>query len=264
MKLKVMTFNLRSDCWFDGKNRWRYRKQHVCDVLTHSDCDFIGLQEVTQAMRQDLEAQLTDYHWIGCPRTKRPQAEQNPLLVSKRHTVLEEETFWLSKTPHRVGSSIWYSFFPRICTTAKIQLASGPIIRIYNTHLDCYGSPARRYGLKRILEYIEAKQVKEELPLILMGDFNTSPNHPLIQKLRNGAFGPQPWMAVQDIDGSLYEQATMSGFKNRTKGFHLDYIFLSPQFEIKETQILKTPQDGRYPSDHYPLYSEVELTPLKE
>ena len=49
-----MTFNLRSDSVLDGKNRWRHRKEIVCDILEKYSCDIIGLQEVTVKMRADL------------------------------------------------------------------------------------------------------------------------------------------------------------------------------------------------------------------
>ena len=254
-----MTFNLRADCWIDGKNRWRHRKSQVETLLAEIDADVVGMQEITLTMRQDLEAVLTQYQWVGRPRTKRHTAEQTPLLISKRHTVLESETFWLSKNPHRVGSSIWYSLFPRICTTAKIQLETGEIIRVYNTHLDCYLSPARSYGLKKIIEYIEKQQAKDPLPIILMGDFNTNPSSPLIQGLSTGKWGRQPLIAVQEMDSTLYQQATMSGFKGRERGFHLDYIFVSPHYQIKTTEIVKDFKEKRYPSDHYPLLSTIEL-----
>lgn len=259
MTLKVMTFNLRSDCWFDGKNRWTHRKSQVETLLAEIEADFVGLQEVTLPMRQDLESILTQYHWVGRPRTKHPRAEQNPLLISKRHVILEEETFWLSKTPHRVGSSIWYSLFPRICTTAKVQLDTGDIVRVYNTHLDCVLSPARRYGLRKIIEYIEKQQAQDPLPLILMGDFNTNPGSPLIQGLSTGKWGEQQLIPVQEINPSLYQKATMSGFKGRDKGFHLDYIFVSPHYQIQDATLVKTDRKGRLPSDHYPLLAEVEL-----
>lgn len=261
MTLRIMTFNLRSDCWLDGRNRWRHRKEQVATLLNEVEADLIGLQEVKLNMRQDLESILTQYHWIGRPRTKRSTAEQDTLLVSKRHTVLEEETFWLSKHPNRVGSSIWYSLYPRICTTAKIQLENGTMIRVYNTHLDCYLSPARSYGLKRIIAYIEAQQAKDPLPAILMGDFNTNPNSPLIKGLSSGKWSQQQWVAVQEQDPTLYTKATMSGFKGRERGYHLDYIFVSPHYEIQEATLLKTHRKGRFPSDHYPLLATLELTP---
>ena len=153
--MRVMTFNLRSDSIFDGKNRWNSRKEIVYDILDKYACDIIGLQEVTLKMHADLENKLHDYQIVGQARSKKFFVEHNNILVSKRHKILDQETFWLSNQPKKIGSSIWYSIFPRICTTAKIQLEEGMIVRVYNTHLDCYLSPARGYGLKKIMRYIE-------------------------------------------------------------------------------------------------------------
>ena len=257
--MKVMTFNLRSDSVFDGKNRWSRRKEVVYEILNNYDRDIIGLQEVTLKMRQDLESRLTYYHMIGQPRTKKFFVEHNNLLVSKRHKILEEETFWLSNQPNKMGSSIWYSIFPRICTTAKIQLENGEVVRVYNTHLDCYLSPARQYGLKKILSYIEAQQKIEKLPIILMGDFNANPNHRMIKDFLQGQFNQQRFVAVQEYDRSMYNKATMSRFKDREKGMHLDYIFVSLEYEVKHTKIIKDHINGQFPSDHYPLFADVCL-----
>ena len=53
--MRVMTFNLRSDSIFDGKNRSNSRKEIVYDILDKYACDIIGLQEVTLKMHADLK-----------------------------------------------------------------------------------------------------------------------------------------------------------------------------------------------------------------
>ena len=257
--MRVMTFNLRSDSIFDGKNRWNSRKEIVYDILDKYACDIIGLQEVTLKMHADLENKLHDYQIVGQARSKKFFVEHNNILVSKRHKILDQETFWLSNQPKKIGSSIWDSIFPRICTTAKIQLEEGMIVRVYNTHLDCYLSPARGYGLKKIMRYIEKQQEFEKLPVILMGDFNANPNHRLIKGFFEGELNTQQLIAVQEIDRSIYQQATMGGFKDRHHGMHLDYIFVSPEYEVLRTQIVKDNVNGRFPSDHYPLLADVCL-----
>lgn len=254
-----MTFNLRSDSVFDGKNRWKNRSHIVFDVLDKYNCDIIGLQEVTMKMYRDLEGHLNDYWIIGQPRTKRFFVEHNNILISKRHKILEQETFWLSNEPNKVGSSIWYSVFPRICTTAKVQLESGEVVRIYNTHLDCYLSPARGFGLKKISQYIEKKQQEEALPIVLMGDFNITPNHKLIKRFREEGLPNKRFVAVQEYDKTIYNKATMGKFKDKEDGMHLDYIFVSEECSVAHAQIVKDHVNGQYPSDHYPLLADVEL-----
>ena len=257
--VKVMSFNVRSDSMLDGKNRWKHRKTHVISLLNDFKGDIIGLQEVTPKMLEDLKQEMSAYHIIGSARTKRYFAEHNNLLISKRHHVLEHDTFWLSNQPKKVGSSIWFSLFPRICTTAKVQLESGEIVRVYNTHLDVYLSPARKYGLKKIMTYIQKQYERDQLPVILMGDFNTLPHQSLIQTIRSGQVSDKRFVAVQEQDATLYQQATMGRFKDRTRGMHLDYIFVSDECTVMHVEILKTSYNGCFPSDHYPIWAEVTI-----
>jgi len=42
--------------------------------------------------------------------------------------------------------------------------------------------------------------------------------------------------------------------------FRLDYIFIDPDYEVKEYTILKKDFNGKYPSDHYPII--VQFAPL--
>ncbi len=257
--MKIMSFNLRSDFIFDGKNRWANRKNHVIQLLQDYQGDIIGLQEVTKPMLEDLQSSLSNYHVVGQPRTTRFFVEHNNILVSKRHKILEHDTFWLSKDPKKVGSSVWYSVFPRICTTVKVQLSTGEMIRIYNTHLDVYLSPARTYGLKKIMEYIKAQHDIDQIPVILMGDFNTLPHQSLIQKVRNGSFHDKKFIAVQEVDLNLYKQPTMGHFKDKSKGMHLDYIFVSEECTVSEAKILKQHFEGQFPSDHYPICARISF-----
>ncbi|HAX71986.1 MAG TPA: endonuclease [Firmicutes bacterium] len=258
--MKVMTFNLRSDSVFDGKNRWRYRKDLVIEVIKKHQCDMIGVQEVTHQMRDDLMSNLKNYHIVGEARTQRFFVEHNNILVSKDHTILEHETFWLSKNPNKSGSSIWYSVFPRICTTAKVKLNTGEIVRVYNTHLDIYLSPARVYGLKKISEHIKRQYELDKIPVILMGDFNTTPNQKLISDFMNGHFENQKFVAVQEYNTSIYEKATMGYFKDIEKGLHLDYIFVSDECEVVHADIIKDNEKGRFPSDHYPMVASIKFS----
>ena len=257
--MKVMTFNVRSDNILDRKNRWQDREDIVYDLLKEYPCDIMGMQEVSNKMYRDLEENIGDYFIIGIGRTKKLFAEKNNLLVSKEHRIVEHETFWLSKTPKKEGSTVWYSLFPRICTTAIIELNNGMKIRVYNTHLDCLLPRAREYGLKKIGEFIQKHHKREKLPCILMGDFNATPNSKVIQEFTHGRYMNKKFIAVQEFNKDLYNKTTMSMFKDRQKGTHIDYIFVSEEFTINDVEILKYNKEGKYPSDHYPVIADIEV-----
>lgn len=257
--MRIMTFNLRCDFPLDFKNRWKYRKHLVFDVLDSYNCDIVGVQELTPLMKKDFEEENLDFNLVGSPRSKRYFKESNDLLISKKHKILESKTFWLSNNPEKVGSSIWYSVFPRICTTAIINLEDGKRVRVYNTHLDFFLPKAREYGFKRLSEYIKTQHEKDNVPIIVMGDFNASPNSKLIKEINeNGVFGKR-FVAVQEKNSELYKKSTLGKFKGRDEGVHIDYIFVSEEIEIEHVEITKYNQNGKYPSDHYPLLADLKI-----
>lgn len=257
--MKVMSFNLRADSLFDLGNRWNKRAALIYKVIADQKCDIVGLQEVTPRMYDDLEKNLKGYDAVGEGRTKKYFSEKNNVLVEDRHMIVEDETFWLSKTPDKVGSTIWYSLFPRICTTAVVKMANGLKVRVYNTHLDCILPQARAYGMQTIINAVEQHHQKEQLPCILMGDFNATPKSKLMKEFNSGRLSHKRFVAVQDSRSELYEQTTMSAFKGKEKGMHIDYIFVTEEFTIEDVDILKYNENGKYPSDHYPLIAQLSL-----
>ena len=109
------------------------------------------------------------------------------------------------------------------------------------------------------MRYIEKQQALEKLPVILMGDFNANPHQRVIQTVFGKKYNTQQLVAVQEKNPKIYHQATMGRFKDRERGMHLDYIFVSPEYEVERTQIIKDNQNGRFPSDHYPLLADICL-----
>lgn len=257
--MRVMTFNLRCDFILDFNNPWKKRKAIVFDIMKRYDLDIIGVQEVTDKMYIDILENMGDYNIIGTARTKRIFVEKNDILVNKKHKIISHKTFWLSENTAKVGSSKWYSLYPRICTTCVIETNTGKRLRVCNSHLDCLLPQARSFGLKKLAETIQLLQEEEDLPLIIMGDFNATPESKVIKEFLNGTINNKRCIAVQEINKELYNFSTMSKFKGKEKGMHIDYIFVSEDIEIIAADIIKDNNEGKYPSDHYPIVAEVKI-----
>lgn len=257
--MKVMTFNLRCDFPLDINNRWKNRRHITYNIIDKYKCDIIGTQEATENMYKDIKKNSDNYNIIGTPRSRKFFVERNDILIKNENKIIESKTFWLSDTPDTVSSSKWFSVFPRICTTAVIELSNKVKIRVCNSHLDCFTSKAREYELKRLMELIEEEQIKEDLPIIIMGDFNSGPDSKLIKNLSSGVYGSKKVSAVQEYDKRLYMNSTMSMFKGKEKGLHIDYIFVSEEFKVNNVEIVRYNENGKYPSDHYPLMADIEL-----
>lgn len=256
--MKIMTFNLKCDNPLYFNNRWDKRKHMIYDIMKNYECDIIGTQEVKDNMLKDLKNNISSHNIIGRQRCKKISSERNNILISKNYTICEEKTFWLSDSPEKVGSKKWYSLFPRICTTAVIE-SNNTKIRICNTHLDNLLSKAREFGLSKLMKVIEKEEEKEKLPMILMGDFNAVPDSKLIKEFIQGKFSNKKLMPVQEINKELYSKVTRDSFKRTENGVHIDYIFVSEEIEVINAEIINYNNNGKYPSDHYPLMAEVKI-----
>ena len=266
--LKVMSFNLKRDSRFSRKNRWSCRKEHASRFIMESGADIIGVQELLPSMRSDIMELLCNYNIFGFGRTRRLTNEQSAIILPAQDTdVRYNKTFWLSKKPEKQGSRAYFSVFPRICTVCEVYVKHlDCMVRVFNTHFDHICSPARLLSVRIILEYMHRLNQRCQMPTILMGDMNAKPDSKRIQVLSHNLHGYPDIHLTNIYDRIAPEkvQNTYHGFKGKQKQKPIDYIFVSDDFEITDCLIDKTEQDGRYPSDHFPLIATLQLKSSKQ
>jgi endonuclease/exonuclease/phosphatase family metal-dependent hydrolase len=106
-------------------------------------------------------------------------------------------------------------------------------------------------------------EIAGNLPTILMGDFNLSPNsdsHAFFcgEKKLNGITGrfSDAWIAAGK---SERDAGTYHGFKGDQSGDRIDWILVTPELKVKKIQIIHDHQEGRFPSDHFPVVAILRL-----
>jgi endonuclease/exonuclease/phosphatase family metal-dependent hydrolase len=94
------------------------------------------------------------------------------------------------------------------------------------------------------------------LPLILVGDFNESPDETVYREFIHGDSPLQDtWRQVHPPEE---EATTQHGFDGRPRGSRIDWILATPPFVVRRVAMITDNQEGRYPSDHFPYEAEVE------
>lgn len=264
MNLKVMSFNLRTHTEEDKRNAWPYRIDAVAQTIDQAEASVIGTQEGLASMLIDLDNKMAGYERIGESRHSY-RADEHCAIYHQTAMLdlVSHDTFWLSETPDRPGSIGWEARWPRICTWGHYKSKSDPDKQfyLYNVHLDNIGEIARLEGLKLVWHHITLMREKEKLPFIIMGDFNTTPQSAPIQFLEQAGLASDQAKAV-NVYQQLVEQPvgrTYHGFKGGTDGEPIDYIFVSNDFIIKETEIIRDKIEDRYPSDHFPIVCTLQL-----
>ncbi len=257
-QLSVMSYNIRYDNPLEVPNNWDNRKDRiVTQINTHAPA-ILGIQEGLQHQVDFLEKELAAYTYFGVGREDGKEAGEYTAIFYDHTKVklLDEATFWLSKTPQEPSIG-WDASIKRICTYGLFEdLASKSRFFVFNTHFDHSGKVARLESAKLMLSNITALN-PEKLPLILMGDFNLEPNSEGIQLILETLSDTH----IAAGNTTTGPQGTFNGFdEEQPVTRRIDYIFFdATQLQVLKSVILSDLKNGRYPSDHFPVYAELLL-----
>ena len=260
--VRVMSFNIRYGTAKDGENHWDKRKGMVLDTIRAYDPDLLGMQEVLADQADFLQKELPGYGFVGGGRDDGKRGgEYSPIMFKRdRYEPLASGQYWLSPTPEAVGSKGWDAALPRVMTWAKLKdKSTGVTLMFFNTHWDHVGKVARVESGKLMRRLIEEK--RDDLPVIVTGDFNSTEDSPQYQTL---TAGDGAGVKLADAHRVVHPQrqkdeATFNGFKGIREGSRIDWVLHSPEWVARGAAIDRTQKDGRYPSDHYPVTAELEL-----
>lgn len=262
--LRVMSFNIRYGTADDGENHWDHRKDFLVKTVRTFAPDLLGTQETLAFQRDFLASQLSEYGQLGVGRDDgREQGEMMALFYKRdRFEKLAGGHFWLSETPDTIGSKSWDSSLPRMVTWVKLRdLAdeSAPPLVFFNTHFDHQGKTARlesaRLVRRRVVELADGCSV------VVTGDFNTGEGSPPYQALF-GPDGDRP-APILDTYRTVHpkradNEGTFNGFRlDAVRGPRIDWIGVSPGWEVRSAAIDHTSRNGRTPSDHFSVTAVV-------
>jgi endonuclease/exonuclease/phosphatase family metal-dependent hydrolase len=256
--LNVLTFNIRYNTTQDGVNAWPNRKEIAAKVFTDYQVDFAGLQEALAGQVADLQDQLPNYAWIGAGRDDgKYQGEFSPIFYNKqKFEVLKQGTFWLSETPEVAGSKSWDAAFPRVATYAVFKDKRNETeVFVINTHFDHISEPARQNSAKLLITKI--KELSNELPVILTGDFNTPDASPSIKTLTSDSTFKLTNSESLSENPHTGGNSTFNNFKTDQRGPVIDFIFVGPDVEVKRHDYLPILKDNIFISDHWPVLSRL-------
>lgn len=268
-EVRVMSFNIRYGSAQDGENHWEKRKELVVQTIDAFAPDLLGTQETLGFQKEFLEEQLPQYTSLGVGRDDGGNTGEMTAIFYRtdRFERLDEGHFWLSKSPDVVGSKSWDSSLPRICSWVKLrdrQSDDQPILFV-NTHFDHRGPEARKQSARLLREKID--ELGQGFACILTGDFNAAPNsEPHRVLFADAEPGKPSSVNLTDTFAKTHPQATgreasFSGFQsNITEGTRIDWIAVSPQWQIDAATIDRTQYDGRMPSDHFPITATLQIT----
>lgn len=250
--LRVMSFNVRYDNPRDGDNRWSNRKEAAFEVAQAFEPDVLGLQEALPNQLADWRGALPEYASVAFGR-EGPEAGEAVALFARtpRVTVAARGGFWLSPTPD-VPSQGWDASLPRVATWARLEVEGRPLTVVV-THLDHVGAESRRRSAEQLKSWLREHG---EGPALVMGDFNAAPGGPA-----HAIFtGPEAPRLVDTYRAAHAEEPgpTYHDWGEPFVPARIDWILASEGLTVLEAGVDPSRPGGRWPSDHYPVFTVFE------
>ncbi|NWF69967.1 MAG: endonuclease/exonuclease/phosphatase family protein [Chloroflexi bacterium] len=217
-QISVLTFNLSL------RNR---DFEAVVQMLRAVDADVVALQEVNRAAYFYLDDDLADLYPY---RAFHPDLQPPGQAVLSRFPILEDNYWQVERAHQRV----------------LLDFGGTPIV-LYNVHPVHFTLNRRVFfsfeAQQREIDDILARTVNENVPLLLVGDFNTSDQSAMYQRF--AALYSDAFRTVGSGLGLTFPGALPLA--------RLDYVFYNPAFVPLEA--LVWPDTGG--SDHHPVFARL-------
>lgn len=272
-QIRVGTYNLRISGAkdYENGNGWDTRKAKVVASVRKNDFDIFGIQEVTgngnegpevgRNMQADLIAELGDtYEFIFfSPYSQDGVGKSSNGIAYKRDLfdISDKRFFWAAENPEVMTANDRKHHRGGLCAVFTHK-QSGVRFFFMETH-----GPLYKECNPLVAPYyveIEKKYNPGCLPSIFVGDMNfydSSEGYGIFT-----AWWQDAYKVLQPKGGTTGPRGTFNGFnleRDMTKAGRIDYIFFRGQVVPVHYVCDDSRQDGRYPSDHCPVYCDVKL-----
>ena len=261
--LRVMSFNVRFGTAPDGPNRWELRHGLLVRTIRKFDPDLLGVQEALDFQCDAIAGGLGDHYvFHGAGREDGGDKGEFVGIFYRRARFerLAAGNFWLSGTPDTPGSRDWDAELTRMASWVRLRdlrvrgSGAAATVLFLNTHWDHMGKTARFESAKVIRRKV--REVNPSGPVVIVGDFNAREDDEEYAELLRAADddGPRYVDAFREIHPSRQaDEASFHAFKGGREGSRIDWIVHSEDLKAVEADMDRSSEDGRYPSDHYPV-----------
>ncbi|MCZ2155965.1 MAG: endonuclease/exonuclease/phosphatase family protein [Bryobacterales bacterium] len=255
--LRVMSFNIRMPNYIDAINYWDSRRDLAIKMIRQEAPDIIGTQETYFRQGNDIVTALPEYVWLGNSRQAIHTDEYMAVFFRKeRFELLEMGQFWLSETPNKPASMSWGVDITRMVTWVRfLDKRTQKPFYFLDTHLAhrSQDEQARSNSAKIIADFVE--KLPKDVPVILTGDFNTTPEHEAYKILT--AHLKDAWLASAERVGPTGTFHAFRGGENPEP--RIDWILYRAPWKVRRMETVTMHEGRKYPSDHYPVVADFEI-----
>ena len=233
--MKIMTYNIQHCRNYRSK---KIEFDKIAAVIKAYDADVVGLNEVRgQGEAADYQAQaqilakLTGYHYYFAKAIDVRGANPYGNAILSRYPILSAQTVMIPDPAVRMADNDDYE--TRCLLKAYIDIPGGLCVCVTHFGLN---PDEQENAVQTVLEQTEQKRC------VLMGDFNVTPENPLLDALRE---------KMTDT-GELLAPGTCS-YPSDAPDIKIDYMFISKDLKAVSAEIPDVQE-----SDHRPYVTVLE------
>lgn len=257
--LHVMSFNIRVDTGKATNNDpdcWLGREPIMREFLARTQPDIVGMQEVMYHQIPSVQSGLgSKYSYIGESRDSSELGELGPIFYNTERVHLNHwDQAWLSDDPSSPESNTWGNDVTRIVTWGNFtDKATGRNFTVANTHFDHISEYSRIRSAEMLVSLFSGT-----IPIIITGDFNADSSlDPKEHSVLTDAFQDVFKISRNNMNPCY---GTFNNYSDPSmKAKTIDWILSSREIRVDSTSTHTFNVDGRYPSDHLPISSTLQL-----
>lgn len=252
------SFNIHYVSPRQEKMIWEDRRDAVVEALRLGNPDIIGFQEMETFVGGQWNQENKQLEWIkehfpryavtsfGDPRV---YPSTQPILYRRdRFEALDQGFFFFSPAPDQIYSRPWKGRFPAFCSWSRLHdKTTDRNFYFYNLHFD-YSSLRNRLNSATLVAERIASRDHNEDGVIVIGDFNAP------RFFRPVRIVAEAGLTVAETRGSTF---------HFNRGINIqpaiDHALYSKEFEYRSTRVIRDSFDGKWPSDHYPLFVTLSI-----
>lgn len=250
--IRIVSFNLR--CQDVNDVPVALRRSLPLAQIDELQPDSFGVQEATTAWMAYLRLTLPQYAAVGEGRDGFIFGEHSAVFYRRdRYNLIDSGTFWLSDTPDKPSKAL-DAACRRVCTWAILEnKTSGQQYVHVNSHFDHIGIEARALEAEMIRDFI--RNHFADLPVVFTADMNCDPEETAYSVMAQDLGDTR--CTAQKVE--TYETYHDGDPVHTKELMYLDYIFVSSDFRPLVYKTVTSGIDGRFVSDHFPIYADLVL-----
>lgn len=252
MKLKIMTYNIAGGrSYLNGLKQVSLDPSACIAVIRDEMPAICGLNEVDYKLPRSGRIKLAEHigDALGYESRFAPAVTWGPGTYGNgfisRYPIVEFEIFPI-QDPDDKSEKTYYE--PRVILHAAVNF-SGTVTDVYVTHFGL-AKTEQESAVKTLVGILK----EANRPTILMGDFNVTPNNPIldpIRELMTDTFNVYP---DKDVSTAFTFPSSPDATKEEDKHLKIDYIFVSHDIRVDSVVIPEVKA-----SDHKPYIATIEL-----